>query len=311
MAHATTGHGEIDAAAIATVARDLMGGQVRDVRALTGGISNLTYLVRLSPPADPGAVVVRLFAHRGRARAEMAALRMLDGTEVPAPQFLGHGRIRGAGWFVVSTRVPGRPAARPDDPNWLDGLAATLAAIHGVPPHGRGLTLDPDPACAWIDDRPSLELGPIAQTLWPMLERRRHELALGRTVLVHGDFHSGNVHWVGPRIAGVIDWETARWGPAAADVAYCYMDLTLAAGRRTAQQFLAAYVNRAGDAPGFDAWLLLATLRPLPDPARWLPSYEGAGWQDLTPTLLRRRLAMLARSLAGVAPRIKGLRKMQ
>jgi aminoglycoside phosphotransferase (APT) family kinase protein len=298
MAQATAGHVEIDTAVIATVARDLMGSQVREVRALTGGISNLTYLFRLSPPPDPGAVVVRLFADRDRARAETAALRILKGTEAPAPQLLGHGRIHAAGWFVVSTRLPGRPAARPHDPNWLDGLAATLATIHEVARRGRGLALDPGPARAWIDGGPSPELGRIAQTLWPMLARRRRELALGRTVLVHGDFHAGNVHWVGPRPAGVIDWEMARWGPAAADVAYCYIDLALAAGRRAARQFLAAYVNRAGNAPGFDAWLLLAALRPLPDPARWLPSYEGAGWRDLTPTLLRRRLAMLAKSLA-------------
>ena len=95
----------------------------------------------------------------------------------------------------------------------------------------------------------------------------------------------------------MIDWENARWGPAAFDVAYCYMDLMLAAGRRTARRFVGAYVDRAGNVPGFDAWLVMAAMRPLPDPALWLPSYEGAGWTDLTPTLLRRRLGMLARSL--------------
>ena len=300
MAHATGGQSGIDAAAIATVAGNVMGSQVQDVRALTGGISNLTYLVRLSPPADPEAVVVRVFADRDRARAEAAALRILNGTNVPAPQLLGHGRISGAGWFVVSTRLPGRPVARPNDPSWIDGLASTLVAIHAVSRHGRGLALDPGPARAWIDEGPSPE-SPIEQTLWPALERQRDELALGRTALVHGDFHAGNTHWIGPRLAGVIDWESARWGPAACDVAYCYMDLTLAAGRRAARQFLGAYVDQAGPAPGFDAWLLIACMRPLPDPGRWLPSYEGAGWRGLTPSLLRRRLGMLARSLGADA----------
>lgn len=283
---------------IAAVVADATGGRVRDMRALTGGISNLTYLVRLAPPAEPGAVVVRLFARRDRARTERAALRLLDGGDAPAPQFLGQGHIRGAGWYVVSTRVRGHPVARPDDQRWLNGLATALASIHEVSRHGRGLTLDPGPERAWIDEGPPSELGRIAQLLWPALERQRSKFALGRTVLVHGDFHAGNVHWVGRRVAGVIDWEMARWGPAAVDVAYCYMDLVLAAGRRVAQQFLAEYVNRAGNVPGFDAWLLLATLRPLPDPARWLPSYEGAGWRGLTPTLLRRRLAALASSIA-------------
>ena len=275
-----------------------MGSRVRGVRALTGGISNLTYLVRLAAPAQPEEVVVRVFADPGRARTERVVLRMLGDTDALAPRLLGHGRIGGGGWFVVSARVPGKPVARPDDQDWLDGLAHALAAIHEVCRRGRGLTLDPGPARPWIDEGPPSELGRVARTLWPALERQRGELALGRTVLVHGDFHAGNVHWIGRRVAGVIDWEMARWGPASADVAYCYMDLALAAGRRAAKRFLAAYVRRGGNVPGFDAWLLLATLRPLPDPGRWLPSYEGAGWRGLTPTLLRRRHAALARSIA-------------
>jgi len=284
--------------AVARVTGDLMNGRVRAVRALTGGLSNLTYLVRLWPPANPETVVVRVFADRARAHAERAALRILDGTNAPAPKLLGHGRIPAAGWFVASTRVRGRPVARPDDPSWLEGLAETLARIHAVPCSSRsGLALDPGATGGWIDAGPRPALGRIAEKLWPMLERRRDELASGRTVLVHGDFHAGNVHWVGRRVAGVIDWEMARRGPAAADVAYCCMDLTLAADRRAARRFLAAYVDCAGVPPGFDAWLLLATLRPLPDPARWLPSYESAGWRDVTPSVLRRRLARLAASL--------------
>jgi hypothetical protein len=94
----------------------------------------------------------------------------------------------------------------------------------------------------------------------------------------------------------VIGWELGQWGPPAADVAYGYMDLALAAGRRTADRFLTAYTDQTGGAPGFDAWLLLAMLRPLPDPARWLSSYEGAGYIGLTPTLLRRRVGSLLRN---------------
>ena len=132
--------------AIASATSDLLGVRVLGVRALTGGISNHTYFVRLAPPAEPGEVVVRLFADRGRARTERAALRILEDNHAPAPRLLGHGCARGGGWLVLSTRVPGKPAARPDDHGWLDELAHTLATIHAVRGRGRSLTVDPGPA---------------------------------------------------------------------------------------------------------------------------------------------------------------------
>jgi hypothetical protein len=176
-------------------------------------------------------------------------------------------------------------------------LAAALASIHAVRRRGRGLETDPGSTRAWIDDPPPPELGPTAGALWPAIACRRDELE-AENVLLHGDFHAGNVHWARGQVSGVIDWEMARWGPATADVAYCYMDLCLAAGRRTARQFLEAYAGRTGHVQGLDAWLLLALLRPLPDPAAWLPSFEGAGWRGLTATALRRRHRELVRRSA-------------
>jgi Ser/Thr protein kinase RdoA (MazF antagonist) len=283
--------------AIAAAAAEVTGRPVEAMRALTGGISNLTYLVRLAPPGEPRAVVARLFAERERARNEAAALGELERGGIRAPRLLGERRIPRLGSIVVSTRVPGRSLARPDDARWLESLADTLAAIHRVPRKGRGLRADPGSARGWISDPPPQSLGPVGSRLWPAIRRRQAELDAGPYVLVHGDFHAGNVHWVGGRVSGVIDWEMARWGPRAADVAYCYLDLALAAGKKQAEDFLAAYVARGGSVPGFDSWLLLAMLRPLPDPAAWLPSYEGAGYRGLTPSLLRRRLTSLASSM--------------
>lgn len=285
----------LDDATIAGAAGEAAGARVVGVRQLGGGISNLTYAVRLAPPA--GQVVVRVFAEPDRARSERAALGLLEGSHVPAPRLLGHGRLPGAGSYVVTTRVPGRPVARPDEAGWIGGLASALAAIHRVERRGRSLPDDPGAAREWIDEGPPPELGDLARTLWPSLERRREELGAGPVVLVHGDFHPGNVHWARGRVSGVIDWELARFGPAGADVAYCYMDLRLAAGKEWAERFRAAYAEAAGDPAGFEVWLLLAALRPLPDPARWLPSYAGAGYTGLTARVLRRRLTALVRSI--------------
>lgn len=279
---------------LAAVVAEITGRQTREVRTLKGGISNSTYLVRLAPPGEPDSVVVRVFPTHDRASTEAAALQALEGSVVVAPKLLGTGRTKDRGWVVVSTRVPGRPGVRPDDPDWVDSLAAALRSVHATPRRGRGLETDPGSARRWLERPPSYELGPSARLLWPEIARRREELD-GDHVLVHGDFHAGNVHWARGRVSGVIDWEMARWGPPAADIAYCYVDLCLAAGSRTAQHFLDAYVGRTADVQGFHAWLLLALLRPLPDPAAWLPSYEGAGWSGLTAGILRRRHRELVR----------------
>jgi len=286
------------ARSLAELAAAVSGQDVRDLRPLRGGLVNRTYLARLAvADGGPPAVVIRVLQDRRDASREAAALRLLARTDVPAPRLLWHGRLAGEGWTVVCTRVPGRLTARPDDLAWLDALADVLAAIHRVEPRGRSLRADPGGARQWLDDGPA-GLGELGEALWPALLRRRNELGRGRHVLVHGDFHPGNVHWLRGRIAGVIDWETARWGPPASDVAYLYMDLALAACQQAAERFLERYASRGIPLDGFEAWLLVALARPLPDPAIWLPSWEAAGYRGLSAALLRRRLAALIRQAA-------------
>ena len=286
------------AAGVAKLASGVSGSAVRTVRPLLGGVSNRTYLVRLAPSiVYPSEVVVRIVGDQDRAVREAGALKILASTAVPAPRLLARRKVPGEGWALVCTRVPGRPTARPQDPRWLDTYAATLAAIHQVPRRRNDLPVDPGAARPWLDSEPPPGLGQFGDLLWPAIGRRRTELGVGPHVLVHGDFHAGNVHWVRGRVSGIIDWEMACWGPAAADVAYAYLDLALAAGRPSAESFFDRYVIRLGVPPGFDAWLLVAASRPLPDPAVWLPSYALAGFDGLTPNLLRRRLGRLVRAL--------------
>ena len=44
-------------------------------------------------------------------------------------------------------------------------------------------------------------------------------------VLLHSDFHPGNVLWRYGRVSGVVDWPGACSGPAAADVGHCRINL--------------------------------------------------------------------------------------
>ena len=45
-------------------------------------------------------------------------------------------------------------------------------------------------------------------------------------VLIHRDFHPGNILWSGARVTGLVDWATASRGDPAADIGHCRVNLT-------------------------------------------------------------------------------------
>jgi Ser/Thr protein kinase RdoA (MazF antagonist) len=57
-------------------------------------------------------------------------------------------------------------------------------------------------------------------------------------VLVHGDFHPGNVLWRRGVVSRVVDWQAACTGPAVIDVAQCRVNL-LTIGTDAAERFTA------------------------------------------------------------------------
>lgn len=76
-------------------------------------------------------------------------------------------------------------------------------------------------------------------------------------VLVHRDFHPGNVLWRRGTVAGVVDWHAACTGPAVADVAHCRVNL-LTFGVDAAQRFTALW-QRAADAT-YHPWADVITI---------------------------------------------------
>lgn len=57
-------------------------------------------------------------------------------------------------------------------------------------------------------------------------------------VIVHGDFHPGNLVWNSNAISGVIDWDNVHVGFREEDVAHFYIDLLLLSGKKTSWQFI-------------------------------------------------------------------------
>jgi len=64
-------------------------------------------------------------------------------------------------------------------------------------------------------------------------------------VLLHSDFHPGNVLWRYGRVSGVVDWPGACSGPAAADVGHCRINL-LTMGAEVASRFTVRWEQLAG-----------------------------------------------------------------
>jgi Ser/Thr protein kinase RdoA (MazF antagonist) len=118
-------------------------------------------------------------------------------------------------------------------------------------------------------------------------------------VLLHHDFHHGNVLWHGDRVTGVVDWNEARLGPAVCDVAYCSVDLAMTRGLGAADRFTGAYTALGGgDLDGLARWHCLWTANAMRWIGHWIAGFHEAGI-DLPLPVARRRLVELAdRTLA-------------
>ncbi len=191
--------------------------------------------VRADAPPDPGAV-----------ENESSALRLLESSAaaaVVAPTLVvaDADAVSADVPTLVMTRLAGRDALAPIDlDGYLDGLVATLHAIHAVPvpadveletyrPWGLEHLTEPPP---WTRE-PAVWQRAISIAHGPMPEYE--------TVFCHRDYHPGNVLWHNGRVSGVVDWTHACRGPAAADVAHCRANLTLLFGLEVADEFARRY----------------------------------------------------------------------
>lgn len=280
------------------------------VRRLAGGLDAAMHaLDLLLPGGERRRIVLRrypadLHGESGRLPAHgWQALRLLERTAFPAPRplwFDPDGELFGTPALAM-TRLPGRSDVRPRDrARWLDGLAGALAALHRVAPDGLDCALLPRPGGLHAEalakaKRPDVIASPHADALALAAALSGGAPPASPATLVHGDYHPGNTVWLRGRLSGVVDWDFARVDDPSFDVAYCRLDLALLDGLEAADAFLDAYEGAMGrHVAGLAWWDLAAVTRALPDPARWLPGYHGAGRRELTAELLRTRLRAFA-----------------
>jgi len=231
-----------------------LGGPVVSARALRGGMSSAVHLVTVQRPGGRREhAVLRRYVRPDPdepdpAAREARALRVAGMADVPTPVLLAvdpDGTEAGVPALLM-TRLPGRVDWWPADlDRWLERLAGLLPRIHGtgLPPG------DTIPRFAPYRQERSR---PPGWARYPRVWDRAVGISLGPApdlpaVLLHRDYHPGNVLWRRGRVSGVVDWLGACAGPAAADVAHCRLNL-LTMGTEVVERFTALWERAAGTA---------------------------------------------------------------
>jgi aminoglycoside phosphotransferase (APT) family kinase protein len=205
---------------------------VRAVRAIPEGHSGFTYWVELEgrrgvlrlPP--PGARIAGPADIPRQARI-MAALHT-RGLPVPAIVATSPNPVIDGRPFVLMEAIKGDRVEQAIDagsgPLQLAASAVeVLRRLQAVPAEETGIGgEDPMPLegevsrWTWLMERAPAELTERAPQLAQLLVARQPRP--GPPVLVHGDYHFGNMLFDGGRVAAVVDWEIAQLGQPLLDL---------------------------------------------------------------------------------------------
>jgi aminoglycoside phosphotransferase (APT) family kinase protein len=258
------------------------GARVRGAQALAGGTSSAVHA--LSVEAVSGTMhelVLRRFVRRewlaeepDLARREAAALDLVDGARVPTPRLVAADEDGSAAGVpaVLMTRLPGEIVWAPRDVEaFLRGLAELLPPIHAT-------AIAPGaPLPDYRAYPPAMRRAPAWAAL-PEAWSRAIELLdgpppAGERLLIHRDFHPGNVLWQDGRISGLVDWVNASAGSPWADVGHCRANLASELGEAASDRLLALYRAAAGrDDDYHPYWDIAALVGGLDDSADAHPS---------------------------------------
>jgi len=213
------------------------------------------------------------------AAREAAVLALLAGSPVPAPRPVAadpEGAVCDVPTLLL-TRLPGRPPALPSDMGaFLAQLAEALPAIHALD----GQASERTPAYRNYHDLSALT--PPGWSRRPKLWERALELARsdpppGPRCFIHRDYHPENTLWLRGRLAGIVDWTSASWGPAAVDTAHMRWNLALTYGLDAAEEFLRLHRSASEPFPDQRHWDLVTLLDLVCDldPSDW-PAFDLA-----------------------------------
>lgn len=214
---------------------------VSDVAEIPGGLSNGMYSFTLESAAGASerreSLVLRVGHSKLQVAREFDVLRRLQPTPVPVPAVYDVGEDP-HGWnFGIMERVDGvnlwealDGLAHADATELMKQFFGVLAEIHMSDWQRVGLDSlgVPDGVYGYVDALLAGYRGEASQlgtdALDPVLDwMEANRPPSGEYVLLHGDYHGGNVITDGGTIVAVVDWEGASIGDAANDL--CWMPL--------------------------------------------------------------------------------------
>lgn len=313
---------EIPVEALSRHFRQRLGSEAKIVAATVAseGMSDDTWMVDVEAGSTSYELVVRRYRSGGTLREQTDPerhFRTLESlpAEIPAPEVLWFESepTVADGPFFVMRRVPGRVVVpwSAEGRAFLAEVGAggvgeqfieILARIHGVEWWDGGLEfLAVDQTAAPSDDatrqvsamraaveRYQVEPEPVLIDALCWLERNKP--AQERTTLTHGDYRSGNIVFGEERINAVLDWEFARIGDPASDLAWLLartnrMGSDLACYMLPRERVLELYERFAGWVPSEDSLHFWEVQKLLFNTGLWLSgaaNYERGETDDLT-----------------------------
>lgn len=273
---------------------------------MQGGVSaQLTGLEVERPDGRTLKLVVRRSADYERnpqvADNEFKLLACLCAAGVPAPKpYLVDvsGEIFLTPYIVIQY-IEGQQELSPDD---LDGyirqLVRQLTTIHAI--DGAASFLPPLPHVERVVSHrlrasPTSLNDPIERDVWPTLQAIWPLPRRNRPVLLHGDYWPGNTLWRDGKLVAAIDWEDAKIGDPAADLAVSRLEMLWAFGSAAMERFTARYRSMTNvDLADLRYWDLAATLGPIAHMAEWgLDEEEERAMRDALHRFIQHALDAL------------------
>lgn len=201
---------------------------------IPGGHSGFTYRVRVTGTGLDRRLVVRLPPPGAQPRGPADVVRqgrIMDalhaaGVPVPAVPVIAAADTTASGRpYIAMDEVPGfdvgEAVSRSSSAAVLDATARALRSLQRVPLEGMPLTEAPvglDAELArwqWLMERAPADLLERSRALHARLDGSRPVEA--PPVLVHGDFHYGNLVFDDSGVAAIVDWEIAQVGQPLVD----------------------------------------------------------------------------------------------
>lgn len=216
-------------------------------------------------------------------RAELDVLRLLgsDGIPVPEPLWLDETGIFDEPAALIEF-IDGAPLMAPEDPvHYTTQLALMLVRLHDITPDPtvrsrlRNYNEQETEHLAQAELPDYVSGHHLGAKLWGTMQAELDMVNLETGIFLHGDYWPGNTLWRGQELAAVVDFEEVGIGDPALDVATAIINYRFEPWRDAAANFLTVYQTETGRTlESLRFWMLRELRRPMPDIARWLPSFK-------------------------------------